>query len=159
MPPLHSTRISSARGLGYALCAFHGRVLHLILDLRRTWVGERRTVDELMRKAKFSESLKADQVCRSASATYLPVIFLGPQVHELYSFQEALNSISLALQDGVHVSCSSHSFSEGILQSYGDLLNPTAGDVTKVIFGFIAYLNILYKTLAKSSKDTEVFCL
>ena len=86
MPPLHSTRISSATDSGYALCALHGRVLHLILDFKRTWVGERRIVDELVRKAKFSESLKADQVCRSASATYLSVMLLGPQVHEFCSF-------------------------------------------------------------------------
>lgn len=64
VPLLPSTRISPARGSGYALDAFHGRVLHLILDHERTWVRER-IVGELMRKAKFSESLKADQVCRS----------------------------------------------------------------------------------------------
>lgn len=95
MPPLPSKRISPARGSGYALYAFHGRVLHLILDLKGTWVRER-MVGELMRKAKFSESL---QVCRSYLFVCDFAIFLGPRVHELYSFQESLNSISLALQD------------------------------------------------------------
>ena len=67
------------------------RVLHLILDFKRTWIRARRIVDVLLRKEKFSESQKAGQGCKSASALFcdsvnhLSVILFRLQFHGFYS--------------------------------------------------------------------------